>query len=90
MRVADFIDGRRIYSRPDRAETPRSSVLMPVYRRNRSGLLLRALRSVAAQTFTDFELCIVDDGSTDGSFETCVKYQLVKCRNEQMNRVHAG
>ena len=42
---------------------PRISVVMPVY--NRAGLVQRALRSVFAQTFSDFELIVVDDGSTD-------------------------
>lgn len=39
------------------------SIIIPTY--NRARLLLRALQSVAAQTFQDYELIIVDDGSTD-------------------------
>ena len=39
------------------------SVIIPVY--NRPGLLKDAAASVFSQTFTDFELIIVDDGSTD-------------------------
>ncbi len=38
---------------------------MPVY--NGERWLSRALESALAQTFTDFELVVVDDGSTDGS-----------------------
>lgn len=41
------------------------SVIMPVY--NVEKYLAQAIRSVLDQTFTDFELLIVDDGSTDGS-----------------------
>lgn len=44
---------------------PYFSIVMPVY--NREGLLGRALRSCLAQAFTDFEVVVVDDGSTDGS-----------------------
>jgi len=39
------------------------SVIIPSY--NRSSLLHRALQSVYRQTYTDFEVIVVDDGSTD-------------------------
>jgi len=39
------------------------SVIVPVF--NRANVLSRALRSALAQTFTDFEIVIVDDGSTE-------------------------
>lgn len=42
---------------------PRISILMPVW--NGEKYLAAALDSVFAQTFTDFELIVVDDGSTD-------------------------
>jgi glycosyltransferase involved in cell wall biosynthesis len=43
---------------------PLISVIIPVF--NRKELLPRALLSVLKQSFTDFELIVVDDGSTDG------------------------
>jgi glycosyltransferase involved in cell wall biosynthesis len=44
---------------------PTVSVIIPTY--NRRPLLMEAVESVRAQTFTDWELVVVDDGSTDGS-----------------------
>src|SRR5437868_3111360 len=41
------------------------SVLMPVY--NAQRYLTEAVESILAQTFTDFEFLIIDDGSTDNS-----------------------
>ena len=49
--------------------TPAVSVIIPAY--NRAGTLARALDSVAAQTFTDYEVIVVDDGSTDGTADCC-------------------
>ncbi len=42
---------------------PRISVIIPTY--NRQDLVVEAIQSVLAQTFTSFEIIVVDDGSTD-------------------------
>lgn len=47
--------------------TPRVSIVMPVY--NASKYLEKTIRSMLAQTFTDFEFIAVNDGSKDNSLE---------------------
>ena len=44
--------------------TPKISVCMPMF--NASRYLRECIDSILAQTFTDFELLIADDGSTTG------------------------
>lgn len=45
----------------------RFSVVIPLY--NKVPYVAKAIQSVLAQTFTDYELIVMDDGSRDGSFE---------------------
>ncbi|MDE2058362.1 MAG: glycosyltransferase family 2 protein [candidate division NC10 bacterium] len=45
--------------------SPRVTVLIPVH--NREQHVAAAIESILAQSFTDFELLLIDDGSTDGS-----------------------
>jgi hypothetical protein len=54
-------------SAPIRDETPSVSIILPTYQRRE--LVTCAVRSVLAQTFEDFELVVVDDGSHDGTEE---------------------
>jgi glycosyltransferase involved in cell wall biosynthesis len=46
---------------------PKVSVILPVY--NGAKYVKQAIESVLRQTFSDFELIIINDGSTDGSLE---------------------
>lgn len=57
---------------------PLVTVLLPVY--NGERFLADAINSVLRQTFTDFELLVVDDGSTDGSAGIAESYRDPRIR----------
>ena len=48
------------------------SIIIPIY--NSVLYLERCLESILRQTYQDFEVLLVDDGSTDGSRAICEKY----------------
>lgn len=52
--------------------TPYLSIIVPVY--NVESYLAQCLDSILAQTFTDFELLLINDGSTDHSPAICESY----------------
>ena len=51
---------------------PKISVIVPVY--NTEQYLPRCIDSILIQTYTDFELLLIDDGSTDSSGAICDEY----------------
>ena len=57
---------------------PKISVVVPLY--NKAAHVRRALDSVAAQTFRDFEAIVVDDGSTDGGGRVVEEYEDARFR----------
>ena len=56
-------------------DNPFFSIVIPTY--NRAHLLEATLNSILNQTFTDFEVLIIDDGSTDGT-QTLVNNFITK------------
>ena len=54
------------------------SVVIPLY--NKEHYIASALRSVLAQTYPDYEVIVVDDGSTDHSLQACKEVRSDKIR----------
>ncbi len=67
---------------------PRISILIPVY--NGEQYIEKAVRSVIAQSFTDWELIALDDGSTDGSRQILERLATKDCRIKLMQKENDG
>ena len=67
---------------------PKLSVIVPVY--NTEKYLRECLDSILAQTFTDFELILVNDGSTDKSGAICDEYAKTDQRVSVIHLKKAG
>lgn len=53
-------------------KNPKISIVVPIY--NTEKYLHRSLNSILSQTFTDFVLLLINDGSTDISDAICDEY----------------
>ena len=67
--------------------TPEVSIIMPAW--NRCGTINASIRSVQAQTLQDWELIIVDDGSTDGTAAAVASFSHDQ-RIHYLRQEHAG
>lgn len=64
------------------------SVIVPVH--NAGSYLSRCIESVLSQSYTDFELLLIDDGSTDGSKTVCDDYAAIDSRIRVYHKVNGG
>ena len=67
---------------------PWLSVIVPMY--NAQAYLEQTLRSILSQTFQDYELLLVDDGSTDGTAELCAQYAAQDRRIRYLKKPNGG
>ncbi len=67
---------------------PKLSIIIPVY--NAAKYLSQCIDSVLAQTFTDFELILVNDGSTDESEKICLSYKEQDSRIKYIYKENGG
>ena len=64
------------------------SVIVPVYKVEK--YLRRCVDSILAQTYTDFELLLIDDGSPDGCPQICDEYAGIDSRVRVIHKPNGG
>ncbi len=81
---------RHFSSDPQKAKftIPKVSIYIPAY--NAEKTIIDAVESVLNQTFTDIEVCICDDGSTDGTLNLLKKYYTNDSRVRWIGQKNAG
>ena len=67
---------------------PRISIIIPIY--NVAPYLSRCIESILKQTYTDWELLLIDDGSQDDSAEVCRRYAVRDVRIRFFEQKNAG
>ena len=64
------------------------SIIIPVY--NASQFLKSSLKSILNQTYSDYEVICVDDGSTDNSLDICREYEKKDNRIHVFSQLNSG
>jgi len=64
------------------------SIIIPTY--NEEKILIDCIESLEKQSFTDFEIIIIDDGSTDGTYKILQEFKIQDSRFKILRAAHAG
>jgi len=72
----------------DTASSPKVSIILPTY--NRAGLILETIETVRNQTYSNWELIIVDDGSDDNTEEIITQLKDERIQFHKAGRTGAG
>lgn len=67
---------------------PEISIIVPVY--NTERFVSKCIESILGQSFEDFELILIDDGSTDQSGDICDKYAIKDSRVKVIHQKNRG
>lgn len=67
---------------------PKFSIIIPVY--NTEKYLQQCVESVLNQTYADFEIILVNDGSTDNSAKICNDFSKIDKRVKVINKINEG
>ncbi|WP_418551211.1 glycosyltransferase family 2 protein [Prevotella sp.] len=68
--------------------TPLISIIVPIYNAERT--IYRCVESIQCQTFVDWELLLIDDGSTDKSADICNDYAIKDKRIKVLRKKNGG
>lgn len=77
-----------IRNRIKMSDLPLISVIVPVY--NAEQYLAKCIESILAQTYSNFELLLVDDGSKDASLDCCNNYAKQDNRIKAFTHANSG
>ncbi|WP_455683530.1 glycosyltransferase family 2 protein [Thomasclavelia sp.] len=64
------------------------SIIVPIF--NMSKYLSKCIESILAQSYSNFELILIDDGSTDDSLDICKKYAELDSRIIVLKKTNGG
>lgn len=67
---------------------PTISIIVPIY--NAEKYLRRCIDSILSQSFTDYEIVLIDDGSNDNSFAVCNEYATIDTRFKVIHKENGG
>lgn len=70
------------------SRSPKISIIIPIYKVKQ--YLDQCFTSILKQTYTDYEVIMVDDGSPDASVEVCLKYQNKDPRFRYFRKTNGG
>ncbi len=68
--------------------TPLISIIVPIY--NTDLYIEECIESVLSQSYQDWELLLIDDGSTDSSYAICERYSKQDNRIKTIHKVNEG
>ena len=62
------------------------TIIVPVY--NVENYLIKCIESLINQTYTNLEILLINDGSTDNSLKICEEYSMVDKRIKYLKLTH--
>jgi len=82
--TAELLEMTAAMEIPGKSKKPKVSIVIPAY--NRAWCLAETLDSVLHQSFSDFEVIVVDDGSTDATLAVLKQYPQVRSHRWEANQ----